>query len=146
MSATATTHTIENGSSDAAHVKRIWKAFWILLVLTVMELALGLTIYNIDLQPDPSEALVLALKGIISILTLAKAFYIISIFMHLGDEFRTLVMTLAIPALSFIWFIFAFIYDGNSFKKLRNTDAGSRKYIEQVHQRPVPAMKEGEKN
>ena len=145
MSAHTTTHTIESGS-DAAHVKRIWKAFWILLTLTIIELALGLTIYNIDLRPHPSEWLILAIKGVISILTLAKAFYIISIFMHLGDELRTLVMTLAVPALSFIWFIFAFIYDGNSFKNLRNTDAGSRPYIEHVQQHPVPAMKEGEKN
>ena len=32
---------------DRAHVKRIWKAFWILLVLTIIELALGLAIYYI---------------------------------------------------------------------------------------------------
>jgi cytochrome c oxidase subunit IV len=147
MSVTTTTHAIDNGHG-AAQVKRIWKAFWILLILTIIELALGLTIYNIDLAPNPSEHLVLGLKGIICILTLAKAFYIISIFMHLGDEVRNLVMSLAIPALSFIWFIFAFIYDGNSFKNLRNTDAGSRKSIENVqhHQPAPPAIKEGEKN
>jgi len=145
MSAVTTTHAIDS-DHNKAHVKRIWKAFWVLLILTILELGLGLTIYNIDLNPNPSESLVLGLKGIICILTLAKAFYIISIFMHLGDEIRNLVMSLAIPALSFIWFIFAFIYDGNSFKNLRNTDAGSRKYIEKVQQHPVPAIKEGEKN
>ena len=145
MSAVTTTHAIESGHSEA-QVKRIWKAFWILLVLTIIELALGLTVYNIDLRPNPSEALVLGIKGVICILTLAKAFYIISIFMHLGDELRNMVLTLAIPALSFIWFIFAFIYDGNSFKNLRNTDAGSRPYIEHVQQHTAPAMKAGEKN
>ena len=51
--------------------------------------------------------------------------------MHLGDEVRNLMIVIGIPALIFIWFIFAFIYDGNSFKNLRNTDAGSRPYIEQ---------------
>ena len=146
MSAITTSHAIDNDENNKAHVKRIWKAFWILLILTIIELGLGLTIYNIDLSPNPSEGLVLVLKGIICILTLAKAFYIISIFMHLGDEVRNLVMTLGIPALTFIWFIFVFIYDGNSFKNLRNTDAGSRPYIENVQHHAVPAIKEGEKN
>ncbi len=34
-------------------------------------------------------------------------------------------MTIAVPAALFIWFIIAFLYDGNSWKNLRNTDAGS---------------------
>ncbi|MGH2646126.1 MAG: cytochrome C oxidase subunit IV family protein [Ginsengibacter sp.] len=145
MSAVTTTHAIDTEHQEA-QVKRIWKAFWILLILTIVELCLGLSVYYIDMGANPSEVLVLGIKGVICILTLAKAFYIISIFMHLGDELRNLVMTLGIPALSFIWFIFAFIYDGNSFKNLRNTDAGSRPYIEQVHQHQPPAIKEGEKN
>jgi len=98
MSAVTTSHAIDNDEHSKAQVKRIWKAFWILLILTIIELGLGLTIYNIDLNPNPSEGLVLGLKGLICILTLAKAFYIISIFMHLGDEVRNLVMSLGIPA------------------------------------------------
>src|SRR5664279_358689 len=143
MSTVTTTHAIDHSHGEA-QVKRIWKAFWILLVLTVIELALGLSIYYIDMEADPSEMLILFLKGVITILTLAKAFYIISIFMHLGDEVRNLVMSLAMPALLFIWFIFTFLYEGNSYRNLRNTDAGSRPYIEKVQQHPVPAMKEGE--
>jgi cytochrome c oxidase subunit 4 len=141
----ATTNAIEI-SHDEAQVKRIWKAFWVLLVLTIIELGLGLTIYNMDLSSNPNEILILSIKGVICILTLAKAFYIISIFMHLGDEVRSLILTLGIPALLFIWFIFVFIYDGNSFRNLRNTDAGSRPYIEKVEKHPAPAMKAGEKN
>jgi cytochrome c oxidase subunit IV len=134
---------------DVAHVKRIWKAFWILLVLTILELALGLTIYFIDLGADPNESLVLILKGVIIIFTLAKAFYIISIFMHLGDEIRTMIMSVALPALLFIWFIIAFLADGSSFKHLRNTDAGIRKYEptpQQFHHpAPAPAEKSDKK-
>ncbi len=135
--------------ADVAHVKRIWKAFWILLILTILELALGLTIYNIDLGANPNEHLVLTIKGVICILTLAKAFYIISIFMHLGDEVRIMILSIAIPATLFIWFIIAFIADGASFRTLRNTDAGSRKYIEQKqifhHPVSVPAEKSDKK-
>ncbi|MDQ2719255.1 MAG: cytochrome C oxidase subunit IV family protein [Bacteroidota bacterium] len=146
MSAHSTISPAIVTAADAEHVKRIWKAFWILLILTIIELGLGLSIYYIDLSSNPSEKLVLALKGIICILTLAKAFYIISIFMHLGDEVRNMVMTIAVPATLFIWFIIAFIYDGNSYKNLRNTDAGSRTYIEQHHTPvPVPAEKSDKK-
>jgi cytochrome c oxidase subunit IV len=146
MSAITTTHAIDTSHGEA-QVKRIWKAFWILLVLTIIELALGLTVYYIDMEADPSRTLILFIKGVICILTLAKAFYIISIFMHLGDEVRNLIMSIGIPATLFIWFIFTFLYEGNSYKNLRNTDAGSRPYIEKVEQHPVaPAIKEGEKN
>jgi hypothetical protein len=41
--------------------------------------------------------------------------------MHLGDEIRNMIMTIVVPLMLFIWFIFAFIYEGNSYKNLRNT-------------------------
>ena len=132
--------------ADVAHIKRIWKAFWVLLVLTVLELSLGLLIYNIDLGADPNEHLVLAIKGAICIFTVAKAFYIISIFMHLGDEVRSMILTIAIPMTLFIWFITAFIADGASYKNLRNTDAGSRKYIEQKKEFHHPMVYPAEKS
>ena len=59
-------------------------------------------------------------KGMVCILTLAKAYYIVSVFMHLGDEIRNMIMTIVVPLMLFIWFIIAFIYDGNSYKTLRN--------------------------
>jgi hypothetical protein len=40
--------------------------------------------------------------------------------MHLGDEIRNMIMTIVVPLLLFIWFIIAFIYDGNSYKNNRN--------------------------
>lgn len=133
-------------AEDIAHVKRIWKAFWILLILTILELALGLTIYFIDLGPNPNESLVLVIKGAICIFTLAKAFYIISIFMHLGDELRTMIISVALPALLFIWFIIAFIADGASFRNLRNTDAGIRKYNPTPQQFHHPVAEPAEKS
>lgn len=145
MPAEITTH-LSHTEADTAKVKRIWKAFWILLVLTILELGLGLTIYNIDLGADPNETLVLMLKGAICIFTLAKAFYIISIFMHLGDEIRNMILTVAIPMTLFIWFITAFLSDGASFRNLRNTDAGSRKYIEQKKQFHHPIVYPAEKS
>ena len=139
MSAHPATITLDE-EENKAHVKKIWKAFWILAVLTVIELALGLTIYFLEMGVV-SYWVILFIKGVITILTFAKAFYIISIFMHLGDEVRTMMLSLAIPATLFIWFITAFLWDGNSFKNLRNTNAGSRQYIEQNSQHAAPPAK-----
>ena len=125
---------------NKAHVKNIWRAFWILAVLTVIELALGLTIYFLEMGVV-AYWVILFIKGVITILTFAKAFYIISIFMHLGDEVRTMMLSIAIPATLFIWFVTAFLWDGNSFKNLRNTNAGSRTYIEQKNPHGGPSGK-----
>ncbi len=96
---------------------RIWKTFWILLIITIIELGLGLLMYAVSM----GDFAVMLIKGVIVILTLAKAFYIIAVFMHLGDEIRNMIMTIGIPSLLFIWFIGAFIWDGNSFRNLNNT-------------------------
>lgn len=122
--------------------KAIWRTFWLLSVLTIIELGLGLAIYNIYKGDAPNETLVLFFKGLVCILTLAKAYYIVSVFMHLGSELRNFIMTIIVPLALFIWFIIAFLWDGNAWKNLRNTDAGSRVKTEQV----VPAKTQGAKD
>ncbi|MEY3820940.1 MAG: hypothetical protein RL337_1121 [Bacteroidota bacterium] len=94
----------------------IKKVTIILSVLTIVELILGFWMIDIT-----SEALRLAIKGTIIILMLAKAFYIVAYFMHLKHELKNLIMTVVVPLSLFVWFIGAFLIDGNSFKNLRNT-------------------------
>jgi len=94
----------------------IKKVTIILSVLTIVELILGFWMIGIT-----SEALRLAIKGTIIILMMAKAFYIVAYFMHLKHELKNLIMTIVVPLGLFIWFIIAFLYDGNSFRNLRNT-------------------------
>lgn len=113
--------TYQHHTDDATFKKRVRRTTIILSVITVIELAIGLSIYTIHKGPNPSELLVLMFKGVVCILTLAKAFYIVSVFMHLGDEIRNMIMTIVVPLMLFIWFIIAFIADGNSYKNLRNT-------------------------
>jgi hypothetical protein len=124
--------------------KRIWRVFWLLSALTILELGLGLAIYRIHKGPDPSATLVLFFKGVVCILTLAKAYYIVSVFMHLGDEVRNMIMTIVVPLCLFIWFIIAFLWDGNAWKNLRNTDAGSKP--DQTHQVEKTPVNEGERH
>jgi cytochrome c oxidase subunit IV len=106
--------------SDAEFKKRVRKTTILLSVITVIELGIGLLIYWMDKGDDPSELLKLMFKGAVCILTLAKAYYIVSVFMHLGDEIRNMIMTIVVPLLLFIWFIAAFLWDGNSYRTLRN--------------------------
>ena len=131
-----------HGAPGADSKKRIWKTTIILSVITLVELALGYYIYDLHKSPDTSATYVLFLKGIIIILSLAKAFYIVSIFMHLGDEIRNLIMTIVVPLLLFVWFIIAFLWDGNSWKNLRNEYA-PKDAIKQEQTAPAEAAPEG---
>jgi cytochrome c oxidase subunit 4 len=103
--------------------KIVWRTFWILLVITVVELALAILYYKTSFLPKHF------LNGIFVIGTLAKAFFIIAEFMHLKHEIKNMILTMAIPAMLFIWFLTAFLWDGNSYKNLRN--AYDRHHVEQ---------------
>jgi cytochrome c oxidase subunit IV len=142
----ATAHTLHPDHDDKAMVKRIWRTFWLLSIITIIELGLGLTIYTIHKGANPNHTLVLIFKGIVCILTLAKAFYIVSIFMHLGDEIRNLIMTIIVPLMLFIWFISAFLWDGGSWKDMKNTNAGSRPDIQKVENGTGPYKEKGQKD
>src|ERR1700760_3894795 len=94
--------------------KPIWRTFWILLGITLVELILATIHLKTGFPPK------LVLNGMYLILTCAKAFYIIAEFMHLRHEIKNMIMTIAVPALLFVWFIIAFLWDGNSYRDLRN--------------------------
>lgn len=110
-------HTAAHEEHSGGGVKEIVKVTIILSVLTAVELVLGFWMMGMPLESN----LRLAVKGAIVILMMAKAFYIVGYFMHLKHEIKNLIMTIVVPLCLFIWFIIAFLYDGNSFRNLRNT-------------------------
>ena len=131
-------HTTTAVHTDDGHgfsTKIIWRTFWILLIITVVELALAILYYETDFLPKHF------LNGIFVIGTLAKAFFIIAEFMHLRHEIKNMIMTVAVPAMLFIWFLLAFLWDGNSYNKLRNRYDSH--YVERY--KAQPKEKEGEK-
>jgi cytochrome c oxidase subunit IV len=141
MSAQSASPEITFHAEHSGGTKRIWKIFWLLSAITIVELVIGLAIYNIHKGANPNHTLVLMFKGLVCILTLAKAYYIVSVFMHLGDEIRNMIMTIVVPLCLFIWFIAAFLWDGNSWKNLRNTNGGSRKAPTEQTQKPAATEK-----
>ena len=112
--------TYEHHHSDAEFYRRVKKTTILLSVITVIELGIGLLIYTMHKSEADRDFIILLFKGVVCILTLAKAYYIVSVFMHLGDEIRNMIMTIVVPLMLFIWFIIAFLADGDSYKKLRN--------------------------
>jgi cytochrome c oxidase subunit IV len=144
-------HTTHADNNNAGR-REIWKVTIILSVLTLIELAIGY--YMIGLEEGGFRSF---LKGVIIILMLAKAFYITAYFMHLGHELRNMIMTVVVPLGLFIWFIIAFLYEGNSYKNLRNTyDRGFHERTKEKTQqgsdegkheikneKPLPSEKEG---
>lgn len=112
--------TYHHHTDDATFKKRVRKTTILLSIITIIELAIGLGIYSLHKSDVNRDFLILCFKGVVCILTLAKAYYIVSVFMHLGDEIRNMIMTIVVPLLLFVWFIIAFIADGNSYKNLRN--------------------------
>ncbi len=115
-------HTAIHSADHAAEArKEIWKITGILTLLTIVELGLGFYMMNIPLDEHAKRNFI---KGAIVILMISKAFYIIAYFMHMKYEVKNLIMTTAVPLTLFIWFIIAFLYEGNSYKNLRNTYDG----------------------
>ncbi len=83
----------------------IWKVFIILLVVTALEVALGIIKPEILMGPFLGTSL---LNIIFIALTLLKAFYIVAEFMHVKFEKSNLVWTLTLPVIILIPYL-AFI-------------------------------------
>jgi cytochrome c oxidase subunit IV len=109
------THTgvVHDDHGHEGSTKAIWKTFWILLAITVFEVGLAFSYLEWHYMPR------LLLNTIFVGLTVVKAFFIVAEFMHLRNEIRNLIMTILIPLLLFVWFIIAFLADGDSWKNMR---------------------------
>lgn len=107
-----------------AQVKRIIKITLWLTLITILEVAVGL--YAHHYGGISKVFLAFYFLG----LTVVKAALIVRVFMHLGDEKKNFVMAIIIPLSLFIWFIIAFLADGNFWLRMNNTQAHTK--VEQV--------------
>lgn len=95
-------------------VKSLMRVFWILLAITILEIALAFLHY---FTAFPPRAL---LNAMFIGLTVVKAFYIIGEFMHLRHEVRNLILIFLIPLILLVWAIVAFLWDGSSWQQMRD--------------------------
>ena len=90
----------------------IWKVFWILLVVTTVEVALG--IIKPDFLVHTQFLGTKLLNHIFIVLTLVKAGYIVLVFMHLGFEKKSLKWTILLPAFVLVsYLLFIFLSEGS---------------------------------
>ncbi len=91
------THSEEEGKKIR---KKIWKVTILLSIITIVEVGIGLMLNRME-NPDIWGVI----KVIYIVLTLAKAAYIVAVFMHLGDERKALRYTIIIPYGLFIVYL-----------------------------------------
>lgn len=92
--------------------------FIVLLIVTFLEVGIALIgnghiVESITLPKFVMIPLMIALS-------LYKAYYIVSIFMHLGHETRPMAASIVLPMLLFIWAIIAFLWEGSSWRANQN--------------------------
>jgi cytochrome c oxidase subunit IV len=90
-----THHSEEEGKKLRA---KIWKVTAILTAITAVEVAFGAVIKQ-------SSDYWTAIKWFFIILTIVKAAYIVLIFMHLGDEKKSLKYVILVPYFIFILYL-----------------------------------------
>ena len=101
-----THHEDASSSESKAKVRKIGVVTGILTIVTIVEVCLGLYGHNVGMPKS-------MINTFFILLTLFKAGYIVKVFMHLGDEFKNMILTILIPLTLFIWFIIAFLMDGS---------------------------------
>lgn len=105
----STTPAVEVKPVDKNKIRKIWKVAAILGGITAIEFVIAFTI-----------GAGLARNFLFIALTIWKAFYIVSEFMHLGHEKKSLKMSILLPLLFVIFLIFILIYQGSAIYSALN--------------------------
>jgi cytochrome c oxidase subunit IV len=94
------------------------KGFIILLFVTFLEVGVAL-LGNGHLIEGHTWPTWLMIPLMIA-LSLYKAYYIVSIFMHLGAEIGGMAYTVVMPMLLLVWGVIAFLWEGDNARQNRN--------------------------
>ncbi|MBC7865813.1 MAG: cytochrome C oxidase subunit IV family protein [Bacteroidia bacterium] len=92
--------------------KKLWRVFWIMLGVTILELIVGSYASNLG-GLDHERRSKLWLKVFFVVFTVVKAGYIVMIFMHLGHEVKFMKYTIIAPYVVFIcYLVFIILVEG----------------------------------
>jgi cytochrome c oxidase subunit IV len=81
--------------AESNSTRQIWVVFWILFILTAIEVALG--IFKPSFMLTNYIVGVTLLNMTFIVLTIIKAYYIVGTFMHLGHEEKSLQFSIVAP-------------------------------------------------
>lgn len=121
-------HRFEPVTSEGSKktIRHIWMITLWLAIITILEIGQGL--WNYVGSPLGHYFSV----TLFVIMTLIKAYLIIKIFMHLGDELKSFIYAVGIPMIFFIWFIIALLAEGEFWLRMNKTQGNSLPLVEQV--------------
>jgi cytochrome c oxidase subunit IV len=93
---------------DNAKIKLIIKVAVILAIVTAIEFLVAFTMESGPLR-----------TSFFVLMTLVKAFYIVSEFMHLGHEVKGLIWTVVTPVIFIVWLVVALLMEGSAIYSVR---------------------------
>lgn len=105
-----------NSEESKKKIKKIWKVTAILSIVTILEVGVGLWAFNGHFHN----------YGLITyflILTIFKAYFIVKVFMHLGDEKNDFVALILSPLVLLLWLIIALLIEGDYALMMNSTFA-----------------------
>jgi cytochrome c oxidase subunit IV len=100
--------TVQAQPVDRQKISKLWRIALILGLVTGFEFVCAFTL--------PRGVLLIS---IFVALTLVKAFYIVSEFMHLKYEVKTLIWSILLPLILVVWLIIALLYEGGAILNVR---------------------------
>lgn len=120
-------HRNEDVRSEGSkkQIRRIWTITLYLAIITSLEIGMGLWNYAGSPLSHPVSVTLFV------IMTILKAYLIVDVFMHLGDELRTFVIAVLIALVFFVWFIIALLAEGDFWLRINQTQGNAIK-TEQV--------------
>lgn len=101
---------VEVQPADRSKILNLWKIAGVLLLVTVVEFILAFS------MPEHWKWMKVS---IFVCLTIVKAFYIVSEFMHLKYERKVLIWSILLPMIFVVWFVIALINEGGAILSVR---------------------------
>ncbi|HVA97720.1 MAG TPA: cytochrome C oxidase subunit IV family protein, partial [Bacteroidia bacterium] len=103
--------------------KTLWRVFWVLLVVTIIELTVGI---------ENQHFSDLAQKIIFIFFTVFKAYYIVYSFMHLGHEVKPMRRIVLVPYITFILYLVTLIIIEGSYQMKHRAESDKANLIEKT--------------
>lgn len=107
-------HEPVDSAESKKKIKKIWKITLLLTIITIFEVAVGLWAYHSGIH---NTALIIYFLA----LTVYKAYFIVKVFMHLGDEKNFFVWLTIGPLVFILWCCVALIMDGDHSLDMNST-------------------------
>jgi cytochrome c oxidase subunit 4 len=102
--------------THAEKVKKVWTICGVLAIVTIFEIVAALIHWKY-MHESPK----MLLNILFIVLSAAKAYYIMSEFMHLKYELKAMAVSILAPFLFLVWGIIAFLWEGGYWLHLKES-------------------------